>query len=87
MTESDEPLKLLLRYAITDIASWLLGQEVVMAEELNIELATPTPRLDMLYEVTLVDGRTCLFHIEFQGRRSRPAMPRRQLNHLSRLAI
>jgi hypothetical protein len=41
----------------------------------------------MLYDVMLVDGRHCLFHIEFQGRRSKPAMPRRQLNHLSRLAI
>jgi F0F1-type ATP synthase membrane subunit b/b' len=57
------------------------------AEELNIELNVPTPRLDMLYEVTLEDGRHCLLHIEFQGRRSKPTMPRRQLNHLSRLTI
>lgn len=41
----------------------------------------------MVFQLTLANGRDCLFHLEFQGRRSQPAMPMRQLNHLSRLAL
>ena len=87
MSATDLPLKLLPRQHILDIAGWLLGRDVVKAEELNVELTTQTPRVDLVFRLTLADGRTCLFHLEFQGRRSRPNMPYRQLNHLSRLAL
>jgi hypothetical protein len=87
MSATDIPLKLLARQNIHDIASWLLGRDIVTAEELSIELATQTPRVDLVFQLTLRDSQTCLFHLEFQGRRSKPSMPRRQLNHLSRLSL
>ncbi|MEW5986782.1 MAG: hypothetical protein AB1791_09125 [Chloroflexota bacterium] len=87
MSEVDQPLKLLVRQFIQDVASWLLGQEVVRAQEMSVELVTEAPRVDSLFQLELADGRSCLFHLEFQGRRSKPEMPRRQLNHLARLAL
>jgi hypothetical protein len=87
MSELDFPLKLLVRETIADLAGWLLGQEIVRAEELNVELTTESPRVDMVFRLSLTDHRVCLFHLEFQGRSSRPPMPRRQLNHLTRLAL
>jgi hypothetical protein len=87
MSATDIPLKLLARQNIHDIASWLLGRDIVTAEELSIELATQTPRVDLVFQLTLRDSQTCLFHLEFQGQRSKPSMPRRQLNHLSRLSL
>jgi hypothetical protein len=87
MGETDQTLKLLVRQHIRDIAAWLLGREITSAEELNVELTTETPRVDMVFRLELADARICLFHLEFQGRRSKPEMSRRQLNHLSRLAL
>ncbi|MEW5987064.1 MAG: hypothetical protein AB1791_10560 [Chloroflexota bacterium] len=88
MSETDSPLKLWARENIHDLAAWLLGQEVVAAEEDNVELTTEIPpRIDLVFRLQLADQRTCLFHLEFQGRRSRPEMPRRQLDHLTRLAL
>jgi hypothetical protein len=88
MSDSDNPLKVLARQNILDLASWLLGQEVLEAKEANIELTVDEPpRVDDIFDVKLADGRTCTLHFEFQGRRSRPAMPRRELNHLARLVL
>jgi hypothetical protein len=88
MSDSDNPLKVLTRQYIRDIASWLLGQEVIEAHEANVELTTDEPpRVDSVYDVALADGRSCVLHLEFQGRSSHPKMPRRELNHLTRLAL
>ena len=87
MSQTDSPLKLLVRETIRDIAAWLLKAEVVDTEAINIELTTESPRVDLLFRLWFADGHRCLFHLEFQGRSSKPAMPRRQLNHLSRLAL
>jgi hypothetical protein len=38
MSSTDSPLKEWARENITDLASWLLGQEVVAAREENVEL-------------------------------------------------
>ncbi len=43
MSSTDSPLKEWARENITDLASWLLGQEVVAAREENIELTADTP--------------------------------------------
>ena len=56
MGERDSPLKLLARQYIQDIASWLLAQDVAEAEELNIELATETPRADLVFFVQQFAG-------------------------------
>lgn len=88
MSETDSPLKLWARENIHDLAAWLLGQEVVAAEEDNVELTTEIPpRIGLVFRLHLADQRTCLFHLEFQGRRSRPEMPWRQLDHLTRLVL
>jgi hypothetical protein len=87
MSNTDEPLKALVEDNILDVASWLLGVEVIAAEDASGELTTTTPIVDMLFRLRLADQRICLFHLEFQGRRSKPEMERRQLNHLSRLAL
>ena len=39
MSQTDSPLKLLVRETIRDIAAWLLKAEVVDAEAINIELS------------------------------------------------
>lgn len=41
---------------------------------------------DSLWRVQLRDGRECILHLEFQGRRSEYPMPIRMLNYLARLA-
>jgi hypothetical protein len=87
MSQTDSPLKLLVRETIRDIAAWLLNADVLEVESLNIELTIESPRVDLLFRLWFNDGQHCLFHLEFQGRSSKPAMPRRQLNHLSRLAL
>ena len=88
MSSTDSPLKEWARENITDLASWLLKQEVVAAREENVELTADTPpRVDLVFHLHLADQRTCLFHVEFQGRRSQPPIPQRQLNHLMRLAL
>jgi predicted transposase YdaD len=89
MAKTDHPLKRLITYTITEFASWLLGAEVRTVAPLPIEqTATPDPiRSDLVFLVTLVDGRTVLLHIEFQGRTSYRPVPLRLLDYMSRLAI
>ncbi len=87
MTESDSPLKVLVRRFIKDFARWLLDREIIDAQELSVELPGEPVLLDQLFEISLESSQRCLLHIEFQGRSSRPQMPLRQLNYLSRLAI
>ena len=41
---------------------------------------------DQVFLVTLVDGRTLVLHIEFQGRRSDDPMEWRMLGYMTRLA-
>jgi predicted transposase YdaD len=49
---------------------------------------TPDPiRSDLVFLVTLADGRTVLLHIEFQGRTSYRPVHLRLLDYMSRLAI
>lgn len=88
MSTTDSPLKEWARENIADLASWLLGIEVVAAQEENVELTADTPpRVDLVFHLHLADQRNCLFHVEFQGRRSHPPMSHRQLNHLMRFAL
>ncbi len=88
MSTTDSPLKSWARENIADIVGWLLGQKAVTIHEETIELGLDAPpRLDLVYRLELTDGRICIFHLEFQGRRSKPPMPRRQLNHLLRLSL
>jgi len=88
MSTTDSPLKMWARENISDIVGWLLGEDVVSIHEENVELTLDAPpRIDLVFHLELADKRTCLFHLEFQGRRSKPPIPRRQLNHLLRLPL
>ncbi len=51
MSQTDSPLKLLVRETIRDIAAWLLKAEVVDTEAINIELTTESPRVDLLFRL------------------------------------
>jgi predicted transposase YdaD len=89
MTETDIPLKLLVREFTLDFAVWLLDVEpeaIRRVRPLNVELPADALRSDTVFRVTLTDGRVTVLHIEFQGRRSERPMPLRMLDYLSRLA-
>ncbi|MEM7128859.1 MAG: hypothetical protein AAF702_21170 [Chloroflexota bacterium] len=86
MADTDNPLKLLVRFCIRDFAEWLLDSEVRHAHTLNIELTAEPTFVDQLFHVTLMDGRSTMLHIEFQGRSSRSPMRWRMLEYMSRLA-
>ena len=75
MAETDSPLQLLVSTGILDFAAWLLQEEVQDAQPLNVELPGEDLAVDLVFRVTLRDGRDILLHIEFQGPRSREPMP------------
>jgi predicted transposase YdaD len=89
MAKTDHPLKRLITFTITEFASWFLGAEVRSVVPVPIEQTmTPDPiRSDLVFLVTLADGRTVLLHIEFQGRTSYRPVHLRLLDYMSRLAI
>jgi predicted transposase YdaD len=86
MAETDSLLKRLVSTFILDFASWILDTTVQAARPLQSELPAATVTADQVFQVTLTDGRTLLFHIEFQGRRSHVPMPWRMLEYMPRLA-
>lgn len=87
MSQTDSPLKKYVRDNVVEIASWLLGREVVAAEHHPIELPRRDFRTDSAFIVYMEDGSRCLFHLEFQGRRTKVPMKRRQLNYLTLFAL
>lgn len=84
---TDTTLKQLVQRSILDVAFWLLGEPVQSAETRTVELAArkETVRPDMVFLLTLADGRRVILHIEFQGPRSKAPMPRRMLDYITRL--
>ena len=87
MSTTDHPLKVLVQRFGRDYAEWLLDTEVLSVEPINVELTTETLRVDTLLRVVQANGAVILLHIEFQGRRSIPAMALRQLGYLAQLVI
>ena len=87
--KTDHPLKQLVTTFIAEFAAWWLQAEVQSVTSRSIELPADAEALksDQVFHVTLVDGRTVILHIEFQGRRSHKPMPWRMLEYLVRLAI
>ena len=85
MSTTDHPLKVFVQQFGRDFAEWLLDAEVLLVEPVNVELTAETLRVDSLLRVFQANGDVILLHVEFQGRRSEPAMPLRQLGYLSRL--
>ncbi len=87
MAQTDSPLKLYLRHNVKEIASWLLNEQVVSAQHHPLKLVRAKFAVDSAYFVQLADGRQCLLHVEFQGRRTQSPMPRRELNYLTLLTL
>ena len=87
MAATDHPLKRLVSLFINDFAAWLLHSPVHETQPLNVELTADILTTDQVFRVTLADGRDLVLHIEFQGRRSHPAMPWRMLEYMPRLAV
>jgi predicted transposase YdaD len=89
MTGTDSPLKEFVTMFITEIAAWLLQAEVRQVEARPEELRLPNDPVysDLIFFVTLANGRTALLHIEFQGRRSHRPMRLRLLDYMTRLIL
>src|SRR4051812_6176022 len=83
---SDIILKQMVAGDAPTFAAWLLGIEVDVVEALTIELPADSVRADTIFRVQQEDGQTVVLHIEFQGRTSRPSMPWRMLDYMTRLA-
>ncbi|NJN68446.1 MAG: hypothetical protein HC884_17905, partial [Chloroflexaceae bacterium] len=67
MTGTDSPLKEFVTTFITEMAAWLLQTEVRRVEARPEELRFPTDPVysDLVFFVTLGNGRIVLLHIEF----------------------
>jgi len=89
MSSTDHPLKQFFTSDIEDIAAWLLQAEVREVSTRNIELQPPSEPVfsDLLFFVTLEDGRVAILHIEFQGKHTHRPMRFRQLDYLSRIIL
>jgi len=86
MSNSDTPIKVLLRHDPKPIAAWLLDMQestIDDVKELNVDLPTGALRIDTLLQVIFTDGCQTLLHIEIQGRRSEQPMAKRMLNYMS----
>jgi hypothetical protein len=95
MTETDNPLKTLVRDFAPDFAAWLLDVDpaaVRQAQPLNVDLPAGAVHSDTIFLVSLDPERTppgppeVLLHIEFQGERSERPMPWRMVDYLGKIA-
>ncbi|GIK57232.1 MAG: hypothetical protein BroJett015_28950 [Chloroflexota bacterium] len=87
MSETDNPLKMLITDFGSVFAAWLLGRPVQWARPLNVEFPAHPIQSDLLFAVEDEQGQLFLLHYEFQGRTSHRPMPYRQLEYMSQVAI
>ncbi|MBE2197084.1 MAG: Rpn family recombination-promoting nuclease/putative transposase, partial [Anaerolinea sp.] len=87
MSETDNPLKLLIAEFAPAFAAWLLGLPVQSVRPLNVEFPSRPLRSDLLFEVLTRQGQKHLLHVELQGRRSHQPMPYRTLEYMSQTAV
>ena len=89
MSSTDHPLKQLFTSDIEELAAWLLQANVRDVSSRNIELPPSSEPVfsDLLFFVTLEDGRVAILHIEFQGRHTHRPMRFRLLDYLSRIIL
>ena len=88
MTQTDTTLKQYFANFGKELAEWLLNTTIKTARALSGELPPTdnTVYADYVLELTLLDNSQIIFHIEFQGRRSKRPLPWRMLEYDSRLA-
>ncbi|MBE2199819.1 MAG: hypothetical protein IAE79_14485 [Anaerolinea sp.] len=70
MSETDNPLKLLITEHAEAFVTWLLGRPVRQVRILNVEFPAQRAQSDLLFEVIDAEGNLIYLHIELQGRRS-----------------
>jgi hypothetical protein len=87
MSETDNPLKVLIRDFAEVFAAWLLGKGVQAIRPLNVEFPANPGQSDLLFEVIDETGLTVYLHIEMQGRSSHQPMVYRELGYMSQTAI
>ena len=85
MSETDNPLKILITEFAEAFAAWLLERPIQRARPLNVEFPASASRSDLLFEVIDTTGQLIYLHIELQGRRSHEPMPLRMLDYLTRI--
>ena len=89
MAKTDQPFKRLITLVAREFISWALNTEVRSAKLVSSEhTAIPDPiHSDLIFDITLADGRKGLMPIEFQGRSSSRPMPFRVLEYMTRTTI
>lgn len=85
--KTDSPLKAVVKDDPVGCASWLLQREVLAAKELPSEFNNQQLFADLLYRITLAEGKECLLHIEFQAGGSHLPMAVRMLNYFTLLCV
>lgn len=85
MSETDNPLKLLITEHAEAFVTWLLGRPVRQVRVLNVEFPAQRAQSDLLFEVIDAEGNLIYLHIELQGRRSQEPMPLRTLDYQTRI--
>jgi predicted transposase YdaD len=85
MSETDNPLKLLITMYREAFAAWLLDRPVRHVRVLNVEFPAQAAQSDLLLEVIDTEGNLIYLHIELQGRRSHEPMPLRVLDYMARI--
>ncbi|RRR73718.1 MAG: DUF4351 domain-containing protein, partial [Candidatus Viridilinea halotolerans] len=87
MAKTDHPLKRLVTLATEDVAAWLLNSPVRNVTTRPSNLVPPAQALDsdLVFFVTLNDGRDVILHLEFQGQGTDRPMPIRMLDYQTRL--
>ena len=89
MAKTDQPFKRLITLIGREFAAWVLNMDVRSVKLLSSEhTSIPDPiHSDLLFEVTLADGRTGLMPVEFQGRSSARPVRFRVLDYMTRITI
>jgi hypothetical protein len=89
MAKTDQPFKRLITLIAREFISWALNTEVRSAKLVSSEhTAIPDPiHSDLIFDITLADGKKGLMPIEFQGRSSSRPMPFRVLEYMTRTTI
>ena len=87
MSDTDNPLKLLITDFADAFAAWLLPHPVQWIRPLNVEFPATPLRSDLLFEAMGQDDQPHLLHYELQGRSSRKQMPFRELEYMSQVII
>ncbi|RRR72431.1 MAG: hypothetical protein EI684_10130, partial [Candidatus Viridilinea halotolerans] len=89
MAGTNHPLKRLVTMAADDVAAWLFDGPVRQVTTRPGTFPPPSDELDsdLVFFVTLANGREVILHLECQGPGTDRPMPIRMLDYQTRLAV